>query len=398
MLFEIIIAILAGVTAGTFTGLIPGIHINLISVLIVTYSTKLLDKFSPIDIGVFIMSMSVTHTFLDSIPSIFLGAPDADQALGVLPGHKMLLKGRGFGAVHLTVLGSFLGLILSIALFPLLIKIVGSVYPVIKNYIGWMLLGVVVFMILREKKRFTALYLFLYSGVLGLIVLNMPNLKNPLFPLLSGLFGVSSLILSLSENVKVPMQIFKKFKLKKSILARSVSASTVSGIITAFMPGLGPAQGAVLGQQMSGNIGDKGFLVLIGGLNTVNMILSLVTFYVLEKARNGSIIALSNIIDFNLESVIIILVSILLVGIINFFWAQKLTIIFSKFVEVIPYKQLSYSIIALITFLAFFLSGWIGLLILVTASFAGLIAPLVGISRSHAMGCLMLPVITYFLL
>lgn len=396
-MIEYILSMLLGLVAGTVTGLIPGVHINLISVMIVTYAGYLSDYFSPLGLGIFIMCMSVTHTFLDSIPSIFLGAPDADMALGVLPGHKLLLKGLGFGAVYLTILGSVFGLIFSIALFPLLIRIVGFIYPLLKNYIGYLLLVVVFFMILREKKRFVALYIFIYSGILGLIVLNIPNLENPLFPLLSGLFGVSGLILSLNDNVKIPVQRFIKLKIKKSVLYRSITSAGLVGIITSFMPGLGPAHGAVIAQQISGDIKDKGFLVLVGGLNTVNMILSLVTFYVLDKARNGSVIALSELISIDKTSLIILLFFIFVTGVINFFWAQKLTKIFSVFVEKINYFTLSISIISLIAIMAYFLSGFIGLIILVTASFAGIIAPRMGVSRSHSMGCLMVPVISYFL-
>jgi putative membrane protein len=163
------------------------------------------------------------------------------------------------------------------------------------------------------------------------------------------------------------------------------------------MPGLGPAHGAVIAQSISGDIKDKGFLVLVGGLNTVNMILSLVTFYVLDKARNGSVIALSELISIDKNSLILILFFIFITGIINFFWAQKLTKLFAVFVEKIDYLKLSVSIITLISVMAYFLSGFIGLLILLTASFAGIIAPRLGVSRSHSMGCLMVPVISYFL-
>ena len=176
--------------------------------------------------AVFIISMSVTHTFLDSIPSIYLGAPDADQALGVLPGHKMLLKGHGYGAVYLTVIGSFGGLILAVLLFPYLVKVVGFVYPLIKEYIAFFLILIVIFMVLRDKYRLWALFVFLLSGVLGSIVLGVPNLKNPLFALLSGLFGVSTLLISYSQKVKIPNQVIKKPEVKKGVAAQALSAST----------------------------------------------------------------------------------------------------------------------------------------------------------------------------
>jgi putative membrane protein len=37
-----------------------------------------------------------------------LGAPDESKALNVLPGHRMLMEGKGFEAVKLNVIGSLL--------------------------------------------------------------------------------------------------------------------------------------------------------------------------------------------------------------------------------------------------------------------------------------------------
>ena len=91
MIIELMVAILLGVTAGTLTGLIPGVHVNLVSVLIVAFAPVLLMYVSPIIIAVLIVSLALTHTFIDSIPSIFLGAPNPETVLSVLPGHKKLL-------------------------------------------------------------------------------------------------------------------------------------------------------------------------------------------------------------------------------------------------------------------------------------------------------------------
>jgi len=199
---ELLIASLLGVSAGVITGLIPGIHINLVSLLVVSLSVYLLDIFSLPSLGVFIISMAITHTFLDILPAIFLGAPDADTALGVLPGHKLLMKGMGYEAVKLTVIGSLFSLILAMILFPLFIIIVPNIYETIQPLIGYILLLIVIYMILIEKKidgKFWAFVVFSMAGILGILVLTMPNLKQPLFPLLSGLFGVSMLIVSLSK-------------------------------------------------------------------------------------------------------------------------------------------------------------------------------------------------------
>ena len=92
MLVEILIAILLGVTAGTLTGLTPGIHINLIGVLLVSLSLTSFSQMDPTILILFIVAMSITHTFIDFIPSIFLGCPDTDTELSILPGMVKVIK------------------------------------------------------------------------------------------------------------------------------------------------------------------------------------------------------------------------------------------------------------------------------------------------------------------
>jgi len=200
MLLEILLGTGVGICLGIITGLTPGIHINLVSLLLLSASPFLLSFLGLHTIIVMIIGMAVTHTFLDTIPSIFLGAPDADVALAVLPGHQYLHEGRGYEAIVLTVIGSLASLIIIIALAPVLGQIVVKVYPLIKNYIGYILIVVSLFLILRERtSRTWALVIFLLAGVLGIACFNIQSLRNPLFPLLSGLFGISMLVISLKK-------------------------------------------------------------------------------------------------------------------------------------------------------------------------------------------------------
>ena len=90
-MIQIIIGIIVGVGLGIFTGLSPGIHVNLISVLMFSVSAYLLKIVDPLILGIVIVSMAITHTFLDIIPSIFLGVPDDEEAIAALPSHRMLL-------------------------------------------------------------------------------------------------------------------------------------------------------------------------------------------------------------------------------------------------------------------------------------------------------------------
>lgn len=401
MFIEILLAILLGCTFGIFTGLIPGVHINLISLIILSLSGYLLGITSPIIISIFIISMSITHSFLDTIPSIFLGAPESDTALSVLPGHKMLLEGKGYEAVMLTLIGSFIALILTIVLAFPIGKLIETIYPFLQQFMAVILVVASGFLIIRERKsKIWALIVFILAGVLGIATLNLPNLENPLFPLLSGLFGTSTLIISLSDNTKIPKQKITFPKIKKRDLTKTMGSSMIAGSLCSFLPGLGPAQAAIIGSEFYKKITNESFLVLIGGLNTINMVLSLIALFLLDKARNGAIVVVSKITEgITLNDLILFFAASLVAGSIAVFLTIKITKIFSRIMSKINYKKLVLSIIILIVAMTFFLSSnFLGLLVLSISTFLGIVPAKLGIGRNHLMGCLLLPVILYFLL
>ncbi|MBC8501055.1 MAG: tripartite tricarboxylate transporter permease [Nanoarchaeota archaeon] len=400
MFFQIIIAIALGILAGVVTGLTPGIHINLVSLLVLSASPFLATYFGLVSLACFIISMSVTHSFLDPIPSIYLGAPDSDQALGVLPGHRYLLAGHGYIALKLTVIGSFGALLLSVLLFPFFVQIVKHGYGFISDYIGYILLAVAVFMTFRNDRKLWALFVFFLSGTLGFLVLNIPGFKNPLFPLLSGLFGIATLLISINANECMPEQKTDcDLKLPKKLALKALLSGQFSGFLTAVLPGVGAGTAAVLALQIARKLGDKGFMILIGSINTVNFILSMVTLYVLDKARNGAIIVVQKLVEsVSLSYVLVFLCVTLIAGSIAVFLALRIARIFSRLITKINYRKLILGIILLITILVLLLSGPLGLLVLVVSTAVGLIPAIVKVTRTQAMGCIMLPVMIYFLL
>ncbi len=226
MFLELIICIFIGVGFGIITCITPGVHVNLVSVVLLSLSPMLLKFTSPLALSVVIISMAITHTFLDIIPSIFLGAPESDEAASVLPGHKLLLEGKGYEAVMLTVIGALGGLVLSLLMLPLFVPLAKYLYPILKDYIGYILLAIILFLILREKEKLAVSCIFLFSGALGIGVFSLAKLNDPLFPLLSGLFGTSMLLLSIKDNTKIPEQKTSgiEFEKKKGIKASVISA------------------------------------------------------------------------------------------------------------------------------------------------------------------------------
>jgi putative membrane protein len=344
-----------------------------------------------LSLAVFIVAMAITHTFLDFIPSVFLGAPDSENALAVLPGHRLLLQGKGYEAVKLSTIGCLFCLIIFLILSPLVIIGTPIVYKTLQNFIGWILIVVVIFMIAREKKLNKILwssFVFIVSGALGLVVFNIYSLKEPLLPMLSGLFGISTLLLSVNEKVKIPKQkITDESSIDRKSLFKSIGAGTFSGSIISIFPGMGPAQAAILGSQIAGEIGNQGFILLVGGIGTVSMFMSLITLLSIEKARNGTIVVLSEIVqNFGIkEFILMAAVALFAAGIATFLslWIAK---IFSKIITKVNYPMLCVSIIVFVTLLVSYLTGAIGFVVLLTATAVGLIPAVLNIGRNHAMG------------
>ena len=395
-MLEIVMAIVLGIIAGIFTGLIPGIHTNLVSAAMLSASAWFLSFTDVQTLAVFTIAMAVVNTFLNIIPSIYLGAPDTETALSVLPGHRMLLEGRGYEAVKVSTIGSFWGLVLVAASSPLLIVVMVQLHEVLERWIGWMLLAIVVWMELREKNIWGAVFVFLLSGVLGLVVFSLP-LKEPLFPLLSGLFGLSTLVTSLNEKVHIPKQkIETTLTIDRKELISTVSVSSIVGTLVGFFPGIGPAQAAVVGSQI---LPKGNFLMLVGGIGSANMVSSLITFYALDKARNGAIVTVQKLMEtITLWQFILFLLVVLISGCaslgLTLFFAKH----FARWMQKVNYSLLCWVIIGMIVLLVPFISGWLGLLVLAVSTCVGMIAPFLGVSRSQAMGCLLLPVILWFLL
>jgi putative membrane protein len=394
MLIEIILALLLGCTIGTFTGLIPGIHINLINAIIISSTTGILLHIQHIYLIIFIVSMSITHSFLDFIPSIFLGCPDTETELSILPGHELLKKGQGYEAVMLTCYGSLAAIfILILITFPSLI-IIKRIYPIIKTTIPYILILISIILIFSEKRKFNALKVFLLTGIFGLINSNL-EINQPLLPMLTGLFGISTLLISIKNKTKIPLQIIKRPKIK---IKRPLIASTIVGPFCSFLPGLGSGQAALI-SNMIAKQGKKGFLFLQGTINTIVMGFSFISLYIINKTRTGSALAIKEImkeIPFNIF--ILILIVLIISGIISFFITKKITKFFSINFQKINYQKISKSIIIFVSIIVILISGLKGIIILAISTALGIYSINQKVKRSQMMGSLILPTIIWYLI
>ena len=397
MLAEMLFFLLAGILAGTITGLIPGIHINLVGVTLVSLSLTIFSSINPVFLVIFIATMAITHTFLDFIPSIFLGCPDTDTELSILPGHELLKKGQGYEAIALTAYGSLAAIfVLALIAFPAII-IISKTYYIFREFIPYILIIVSILLISLEQKKFSALVVFLLTGALGFCVLNLEVLKEPLLPLLTGLFGASMLVLSIKTKPKIEKQDISKIKINKNFWKPILGAS-IAAPISSFLPGLGSGQAAIIGNTIS-RTDKKGFLILLGATNTLVMGFSFISLYVISRTRTGAAVAIQEIAgNFSWKILLVILFVILLSGILSFFLTLFLARFFSTKINKISYTKLAVITIFILGLIVFLVSGFSGLIILVISAFTGIYCISLGVRRTQMMGCLLLPTILFYLL
>ncbi len=404
MLIELILALIVGVLIGTLTGLLPGLHINLVSAILLSASPVLLTITSSLSLVIFITSLAITHTIIDFIPSIFLGAPNEDTALSILPAHKLLLEGYGYEALLLTLLGGLTALPFVLIIACILILFLPLTYDYVLRIMPIILILLSSYLIISEPKtkKIPALMIFILSGFLGIASLNL-NLNQPLLPLFTGLFGASGLIISINQKTKIPEQkmlSIKNIKLSFSSFSKLTFASIITSPFTAILPTFSSSQSALIGSQIIGKnqTNEKDFLFLLGITNILAMSVSFITLYSIGKTRTGAAVAISKLLlAISTQDILIILTSIILVGFIVFFIAIFIARIFSKNINKINYSKLSIVILIILTAFTIYFSGIIGLLIFITSSALGIFCILSEIKRTQLMGCLLIPTIIFYL-
>ena len=400
-MIDIILMACLGVVGGTITGLIPGVHPNTVSAILLASTASLLLFFTPHAIAVFITSMAISNTFLNFIPSVFIGAPEGETALSVLPGHRFLLKGQAQEAICLTVAGGRGVIVLSIVLFPLVSFTLPILYMGIKSFMAWLLLAIAGVMILLDDgyKRLYGLLIFGLSGILGIMTLNTPLLpdQNLLFPIFTGLFGISTLIISIGSGISVPVQNTSPVRLPGKETLLGTVKGFFSGMLMGVLPGIGAAQAGVLSHELSRGKCIKEFMVSLGGINTVAALFSLMALYLISRPRSGAAIAVQEVLmNFGFGEMLLLMATALFSAGLGAFLTIKMGRWFAGLFQRLDYNKVSVAIIVMLIGMVVVLTGAMGMLYMLTATAIGMLPPLLGVKRTHCMGFLLLPIMIFY--
>jgi putative membrane protein len=395
----LLLGCLLGLAMGTVSGLVPGVHSNTMASILLSLQGLLVSAIGPEGLASALFSALITHTFLDSIPGTYLGIPDPDTALSVLPAHALCLEGLGEEAVRIAALGSALAVVVGIPLSLLCFLLLPPLQPYLDWGMGILLTGIAGLLIVTAEAPPWACSLFLVSGLLGLFSFRYSFLAwHPLggtvvlLPLLSGLFGFSTLLLA--SGAPFPAQRFEGIRIPGRGIASRVLLGAVAGSIVGWLPGLSNATANALVASAGGYDREpRQYLLSASAANTVNAFVGLAALYALARTRNGVMVALATQ---ELPPMGVLLIT----GCIAGGAAYLLTIRLSRSAGIfrgIGIRRLNLAVMGFVAVLTLLLTGPFGLLILCLATAIGVVPPLVNVPRLFLMGAVMIPVVCFSL-
>ncbi len=415
----VIVASLLGALAGIVTGLVPGIHVNTVTALLLAGSA------SCAALGIeytallaFTCALAISHTFFDVVPGLFLGIP-GDETFALLPGHDLVKQGKGNLAIRLSVAGSASGLVIGVGMVVVLLalgNVIGAVGGAIGPWMFWILLAVSALLIVTDSPRGWSLCVFLTSGLLGLTVFGTPLVAggmdapiNALFPALAGLFGVAGLLFSIATAgppAGRPPPSDESPNPTVAAVAGPGVRGGFAGLMVGLLPGLGGANAATLlllleqwfGRRVSRDEQSRAYLVTTSSLNTAEALFAIAALYLIGRSRSGASIAVEQILggivsqsDLFLISLFMILAGMIASGML---WWMGGTV--SSWVSAADEISLNWSVVAFLAALAFLLLGLGGLVILVCSTVVGLVPLFFKVRRAQLMGFFLVPTMLFY--
>lgn len=406
---------LAGAGLGLFSGLVPGIHVNTLAAMLVTAQADIAGALSghlgaeSVGLAVCscIMAASVVHSFVDFVPSVFIGAPDGEDAVSVLPGHRLLLAGRGMEAVRAAAIGSLVGASAAILMsVPLQWMLMSGLEGPLERLTPVVLLAASAVLVGNEFRRGRGawgLAAFVLSGMLGLgcmtLLIPMDGVfgeGSVMLPLLTGLFGIP-VLMETSSGPRIPEQ--------RDVVMDPVGTvpglrGVLMGTVAGWFPGITATVGASMSAAVMPEDRPERFISTVASIGTVTSVLSLVTLSVSGNGRTGTALAIREIAGdsvsgFMSEGFLLMLLATAVASLIGYWltiWSGR---VMSGVVGRLRPRAMSRGVIVLLVVISLALTGPAGVVILMASTVVGLIPGICGTSRVALCGCLLLPVLLF---
>ncbi|MFA5125578.1 MAG: tripartite tricarboxylate transporter permease [archaeon] len=376
---------LLGAGIGLIAGLIPGLHSNNIAVILA--ATPFFGK----EITAFMLSLCITQAFTEFIPAVFIGAPGENTFESILPAHRMLMQGKAFEAICLTTTGALTAVIAGSLLTPLFFMFIEQNSQQIIAITPIVLIAALIMFIAGEqtiKKKLVVIFVIIAAASQGILF------KEQVFPLITGYFGIAGTLYSLKEKPFNAKQ-NTNAEINPKIILDSLIGIT-GGAIVSIMPGIGSNTAAGIINLFRKTKSTEKYLAMLGAINASNFFFSYATMLALDKARNGTMLALQEKIFHTTDTLflgtIIMVTSAGIGGLAAIILAKKAIILFEEKVT----QKMSIATIILMIILVGFFNGITGLTAMVFATSLGLFTIISGIRRSTCMSSLIVPVLFFY--
>ena len=413
----VVVSACVGVGLGTVTGLIPGLHVNSVAFALVGIAPELDGP--PAAVAAAILAAGVVHTFLSIVPGLVLGVPEAATAPGVLPGHRLVLAGRGREAIRLSAMGSAVALVGSIAVAIPLSRVVAAGREWLLAALPLLLAVIAGLLILSEPTRRAkvgGLICLVVATGLGLVTLDLPasgplspeGTASMLAPIFGGLFAAPILLDALDARGAIPPQEGTTIGLSQLGVVRAALSGVGGGMLVGYLPGVSAGVAAVLalggagGSGPAGRGSDRAYVVATSGADTATAVFAVASLAVLGAPRSGVTVAITAVGGGSgsaagvastpgIGLVGLLLVIVLAAGL----GAVLLVTVGERYLSVVrrlPRRPLVLCVLGLLVVLAVGFAGVLGGAVFCLSAVVGLLPPRVGARRVHLMGVLLGPV------
>ncbi|WP_255170873.1 tripartite tricarboxylate transporter permease [Natrononativus amylolyticus] len=390
----------AGAALGSLSGLVPGLHANNFALLLAGVAPAVPGP--PLFVGVAMLSAGVVHTFLNAVPAMALGVPDAEMAVTALPGHQLVLEGRGHEAIRLSAVGSILAVVAAVPLAIPITWAVTAAYPTIRSNLSVVLALVVLGLVASEytwERRFAGLLSFGLAAVLGSLTLDLSpdaplEAGGMLAPLFAGLFGAPVLVDAIRGG-GVPPQEGGTIRMSRPLLLATAVAGALAGAVVGYIPGISAAIAAVAVLLFipTGSVGpdNRSYIVATSGVDTANTIFALFALVAIGQPRTGVMVAFESA-NAPLELPVLVS-SVVLAGVVGFVLVILVGDRYLTLVGRVAYWKISAVVLGLLLVLSYLFTGPLGIVVFAVAAAVGMVPVRLRARRVHLMGVLIGPLL-----
>jgi putative membrane protein len=412
-------AALAGTVLSSLLACLPALHIYNIAGLLILLAPRIEGVLPGDTLAMFMLGLVIGYAVVNTVPSVFFGAPDESTLFVVLPGQRYLMQQRGFEASVLTGVGGLGGLLVLLLLAP----VMPQVFPVVRTVVGphlhWILGAIIVFMLMSEwpkgsdrgrtglakfldawRSLGAGILTFLLSGLLGMVLLysNLVPAEQAfqnLLPAFVGLFAIPWVLQNLLSQAQVPAQHASgSVDLSPGLIARGVGAGALGGLFAAFFPVVTGGIGGFLAGHATAQRDDRLFIVSQGASKLIYYVGGFLLFFVpgLHLTRGGMAGMLSILYTPHTPATFwLVIAATLICGALAFGLLLGLSRAALRLVTRLDYRWVSAGTLVLLVGIVIAMTGWGGLLIAVVATAIGLVPVMWGTRRMNCMGVLLLP-------